>query len=210
VSSGAMNPNWRRVSLFYVATFALTYALSLGYVLTGGSWGSPSSFAVANVLMLCPAMVAMGLQRRAFREPVVASLGLHFRPSRWFLLSWLFPPLVMIAALAISLLLPGARYSPDMAGLPAEMNSFKQQVFGMGQPPIAGMLIIGLVLGPTLNAMGGLGEEIGWRGLLYKELLPLGFWSCSLVTGVLWALWHVPPSWKATATVSIRWRAPWE
>jgi membrane protease YdiL (CAAX protease family) len=54
------------------------------------------------------------------------------------------------------------------------------------------MLLIGLALGPTLNAVGGLGEEIGWRGFLYKELGSLGFWRCSLVTGLLWALCHVP------------------
>ena len=187
-----MSPNWRRVAVFYVVTFAATHALSLGYVWAGGSWGSPNSFAVANALMLCPGAVALTLQRLVFREPTLEPFGLRFRPNRWFLFGWLFPPLVMVTALAFSLLLPGAVFAPDMTGLPVEMSAFKQQVVGTGIPPLAGMLLIGLALGPTLNAVGALGEEIGWRGFLYKELAPLGFWRCSLVTGGLSALWHVP------------------
>jgi membrane protease YdiL (CAAX protease family) len=72
------------------------------------------------------------------------------------------------------------------------MESFRSQVASLGLPPLLGMLAIGLVLGPSLNAIGGLGEEMGLRGLLFKELAPLGFWKCSMITGSLWALWHVP------------------
>jgi membrane protease YdiL (CAAX protease family) len=187
-----MSPNWRRVSLFYVVTFAVTHAMSFGYVMTGGSWGSLSGVAVANALMLCPAVVALGLQRFVFREPIVEPFGLHFRPNRWFVFGWLLPPVVMIGALGLSLWLPHARYAGDMGGLPPEMASFKRQVLAIGVPPVASMLLIGLALGPTLNAVGGLGEEIGWRGLLYKELGSFGFWRCSVLTGLLWALWHAP------------------
>ena len=139
-----------------------------------------------------PGAVALTLQRLVYREPIVEPFGLHFRPNRWFLFVWLLPLFVMVTALALSLLLPGAVFAPDMTGLPVEMSAFKQQVIAIGIPPLAGMLLIGLALGPTLNAVGALGEEIGWRGFLYKELAPLGFWRCSLVTGVLWALWHYP------------------
>ena len=130
-----MRPNWRRVALFYGATFTPTHVLSLGYVLSGGSWNNPSSFAVANALMLCPALVALGLLRFVFHEPVVAPLGLRYRPTRWFLLAWLLPPLVMVGALAFSLRLPGATYAADMGGLPPEMASFKRQLLGVGLPP---------------------------------------------------------------------------
>jgi membrane protease YdiL (CAAX protease family) len=122
----------------------------------------------------------------------VEPFGLRFRPNGWFAFAWLFPLLLMLLVLGVSLLLPDARYAGDMSGLPPEMDSFRQQVLSLGVAPIIGTLSPGLLLGTTLNAVGGLGEEIGWRGFLYKELLPLGSWRCSLVTGTLWALWHVP------------------
>jgi membrane protease YdiL (CAAX protease family) len=178
--------------LFYVCTFIVTHGLSVGYAVVGGSWSSPSAFAVANALMLVPGLVAIGLQRFVYREPVAERLGLRFRPTKWFVVAWLFPPAVMLAALGLSLLLPAATYAGDMGGLPSEMDAFKHRVASFGVAPIIGMVALALVVGPTLNAIGGLGEEVGWRGFVYKELLPLGFWRCSLVTGVLWAAWHVP------------------
>lgn len=38
-----------------------------------------------------------------------------------------------------------------------------------------------------------LGEEIGWRGFLAPRLIrKLGFAGGSLLTGLIWAMWHVP------------------
>jgi hypothetical protein len=149
---------WTRVATFFIATFCLTHALSIGWVLMGGSWGAPSSYAFANALMLCPAAVAFAMQRFVCREPVVEPLAMRFRPSRWFVLAWLLPPAVMLLALGLSVLVPGARYAPDMSGLPPEMASFRQQVASVPVAPLVAMVGLGLVLGPTLNAIGGLGE----------------------------------------------------
>jgi hypothetical protein len=77
-----MHPNWRRAALFCAAVFALTHALSTAYVVAGGSWNAPGSFAVLNLLMLCPALVAVGLQRFVYREPIAQPLALRFRPTK--------------------------------------------------------------------------------------------------------------------------------
>jgi membrane protease YdiL (CAAX protease family) len=49
-----------------------------------------------------------------------------------------------------------------------------------------------LVAGLTINAIAGFGEELGWRGLLQKELLNMGFWKSSMLIGFIWGIWHVP------------------
>jgi uncharacterized protein len=190
---------WSRVAAFYGLTFALTHGAAACYRLGGGSWSSMSAFVAANALMLVPGLVALAFSTLAPREPLRATLGLSLRPNRWWLVAWLLPPLLMLATLGASLALPGVSYQPDMSGLAtrlgfpaAEIARLRGRIGSIPLPPLAVFVLEGLVLGPTLGAIGGLGEELAWRGFLYHETRSLGFGRCSLVTGVLWWLWHVP------------------
>jgi uncharacterized protein len=189
----------RRIFTFYAATFAVTHIITTAYRLRGGSWSSLDTFVVANGIMLIPGATAFVFTRWIFRAPVRETLGLHFRPNRWWLAAWILPPALMLLTLGVSLLLPGTSYDPTMSGLgerlgfsAADAARLRAQIGFLGLPPLAGFLAQGLLLGPTLGIIGGLGEEIAWRGLLHRELIPSGFWRCALVTGALWALWHVP------------------
>lgn len=48
-------------------------------------------------------------------------------------------------------------------------------------------------LGVIKNCATTLGEEIGWRGFLAPELAKrFSFTATSFLSGVIWALWHVP------------------
>ena len=177
----------------------MTHIITTAYRLRGGSWNSLDTFVVANGIMLIPGLTALVFTRWIFREPVRRSLGLHLRPNRWWLAAWLLPPALMLLTLAVSLLVPGTSYDPTMSGLgerlgfsAADTARLRAQIGFLGLPPLAGFLAQGLLLGPTLGIVGGLGEELAWRGLLHRELIPSGFWRCALVTGALWALWHVP------------------
>jgi membrane protease YdiL (CAAX protease family) len=54
------------------------------------------------------------------------------------------------------------------------------------------VLVAGLLAGATVCLPGAIGEELAWRGLLRRELAPIGFWPSCLVIGLLWAGWHLP------------------
>ena len=54
------------------------------------------------------------------------------------------------------------------------------------------LLTQALVASVTLNAALALGEETGWRGYLLPALLPLGRLPALLLTGLIWAVWHLP------------------
>jgi len=189
----------RRISVFYAMTFVVTHVITTAYRMRGGSWNSLDTFVVANGIMLIPGLVALTCTRWIFRAPVRETLGLDLRPNRWWLAAWLLPPTLMLLTLGTSLLLPGTSYDPTMSGLgerlgfsAADGARLRSQIGFLGLPPLAGFLVQGLLLGPTLGLLGGLGEELAWRGLLHHELIPMGFWRCTLITGLLWALWHVP------------------
>ena len=156
-------------------------------------------FVVANGIMLIPGLTAILFVRWVMRQPVLPTLGLRFSPNRWWLVAWLLPPVLMLTTLGASLLVPGTAYDTTMAGLGDRMgfsshdaDLLRAQTGFLGLPPLAGFLAQGLLLGPTLGIVGGLGEEIAWRGLLHHELISKGFWRSSMITGILWGLWHVP------------------
>jgi len=189
----------RRIAVFYGTTFALTHAVTTAYRLAGGSWHSLDTFLVANGIMLIPGLMALVFARWIFPEPRAATLGLSLRPNRWWLFAWLAPPVLMLLTLGVSLSFPGTAYDPTMSGLGARLGfsaadgaRLGAQARALHLPPLAGFLVQGLVLGPTLGAIGGLGEELAWRGLLHRAFISRGFWRCTLATGSLWAAWHLP------------------
>jgi len=52
-------------------------------------------------------------------------------------------------------------------------------------------LLLSFVLIPLLPLVD-VGEEIGWRDYLLPRLLPVGTVPALLITGVVWAAWHLP------------------
>lgn len=196
-----MKTNIKKSLLFVGLNFFISYAFIFSYFALGGKWLSSGTIFVAPIYMFMPTIAAIVVQKFVYKEPLKEPLGISWRVNRWWLVAWLLPPAAAFAALGISLLLPDVRYSPQMTGLlerfraviPAEqlqraqkqMDSFPIHPFWMG-------LFLGLVAGPTVNAVAGFGEELGWRGFLQRELGFLGFWKSSALIGFIWGLWHAP------------------
>lgn len=69
--------------------------------------------------------------------------------------------------------------------------------FGLAGWPKAITLPLFVVLTATFGLVGktsrALGEEIGWRGFLVPELNKVvGFTGVGLISGLMWAIYHVP------------------
>lgn len=193
----------RKVTAWYVLTCAICAGLAAAVPLLGFHWAGLIAVSVGVVYMWVPALAAIAIQR-AWDEPVRAPLGLVW-PVRgrwgWILLSLLLPVAVAAAISGLQLLAPGVRFDPTMAlvlerlagTLPDEqLQEARRQIEAMPVHPWFLGLVQATVAGATLNALAALGEELGWRGLLHRELAPLGAVKASLLTGLLWGLWHAP------------------
>ncbi len=53
-------------------------------------------------------------------------------------------------------------------------------------------IIGGFLAGFTINGLFALGEELGWRGFMDKELSHFSFVKKNIIIGTIWGLWHSP------------------
>ena len=196
-----MNKNIKRIILFIGLTFVICWLIVVLFFAFGGKWDTPASFGITTIYMFIPMAVAILVQKFIYKEPFKAPLGISFKFNRWFVLAWLLPPALAFTTLGVSLLLPGVEYSPEMAGMferfkslftPEQLMQMERQVSTLPIHPVWLSLLQGLVAGVTINAVFGFGEELGWRGLLQRELDFMGFWKSSLTIGIVWGIWHAP------------------
>jgi len=196
-----MKTNIKKSLLFVGLNFLISYAFIFSYFALGGKWLSSGTIFVAPIYMFMPTIAAIVVQKFIYKEPLKEPLGISWKLNRWWLVAWLLAPVAAFATLGISLLLPDVRYCPQMTGLlerfravipPKVLERAAKQMASFPVHPFWIGLFLGLLAGPTVNAVAGFGEELGWRGLLQKELGFLGFWKSSALIGVIWGLWHAP------------------
>ncbi len=192
----------RAVLCYFAIAFGGSWALAGAFWLLGGRLtGDLLSAAVGVPYMMFPLVGAIVAQRFVKRQPLAGPLGINFRPNWWWLLAWLGPLAVTLGTLGVSLLLPGVRFSTEMAGLferfaglvpPDRIAETRAAMARLPVHPFWLLLGQGLVAGVTVNTIAGFGEELGWRGFLQNEYGRLGFWRSSLLVGLVWGVWHAP------------------
>lgn len=139
--------------------------------------------------MLIP-LLAVVFTQLICREPVLEGVGISFRINRWWWIGWLLIPVIALAILGMSLLMPGARWAADSELLQLSLAQMPQGFGPWGL--IAVSLFSGLLAGATLNAVFAFGEEVAWRGFLVREFKDRKFLTASLLIGVIWGFWHFP------------------
>jgi len=156
-------------------------------ILHSGSLGNGRGMYVLG-LMWCPALAGMLTLRLNGRS--IADLGWKWGETKYQIRSWYIPLLYASIAYAIVWIFHlGAFGNPDF------YDSLAKSMHLGGPPWIS--IVLGIVLigtyGLVRSVSSALGEEIGWRGFLVPELAKTtSFTTTSLVSGIVWSLWHYP------------------
>ena len=194
--------NIKKLIVFLLFAFLPMVAVGLVMHFSGASTvdvsANPSTIDQAAVLkgfimsagsMLIP-LLAVIFTQLIFKEPVLKGLGISFKVNRWWWIGWLLMPLIAMLTLGVTVLMPGAKWTPDGETVQQALQSLPE---GLGAWGVIGItLLSGLFGGLTVNALFAFGEEIAWRGFLVKEFKGKKFLSAVVWIGVIWGFWHAP------------------
>lgn len=194
--------NSRKLIIFILCAFLPMVAIGVIMHLFGGSPAglsadvmteNPTKAIVGIILsagaMLLP-MIAVIITQLLSKEPVLKGLDISFKINRWWFIGWLLMPVIAVMVLGVTLLMPGAVWSPDNDTIQTALESLPAGIGVWGMLAIT--LFSGLYAGITINGIFAFGEEIAWRGYLLKLFKGKKFMTTALLTGTIWGLWHAP------------------
>lgn len=162
------------VYLFLALSGLAVAAIQTLLIRAGGSLEEQAALVVA--LMWIPGLVSIGI--RLARREGFSDISLRFglRSNRtWYVLAWILPPLIGVAAY-------GVAWLTDIAPLDPALNE---------TAIVAGIALTLTALVPV-SAITAVGEELGWRGFLLPRLVQAGVRHPVTITNVTWFLFHVP------------------
>jgi len=182
---------------FLLVTFALGTALQLAAVAVGLKTGPGSLLLLATMWAPAVGVVAAGGEARRRAFAAARRSGWRWLPAGF--LVGLGPQLLQKGLLVLS---GTAVWDSKHVELAADGRSVAAlhglgMVLGVGPQGLGffalNLLVTILIASVMTGAVGGFGEELGWRGLLQPELEARhGVVRGTVLTGLVWAYWHLP------------------
>jgi membrane protease YdiL (CAAX protease family) len=175
--------NIGRIVTFLALTFGLS-AIFYVLIITGGQGIAPWTLP----LMLCPGVSAI-LTKLIF-DRSLKGLGWKPGPAKWLGLGYLLPILYGAVIYGIVWLVGLGGFTTDVV---AEDVGRGMPDASRAQMVVVYTLFLATIVYVRSGLPGSLGEELGWRGFLFPELHRMtSFTTASLISGVVWALYHLP------------------
>ncbi|WP_409433295.1 CPBP family intramembrane glutamic endopeptidase [Litorimonas sp. RW-G-Af-16] len=183
-----------RIILFLLVSFGFSWAVATGlYFLPENK--SALKGGLTFLYMCGPAIGALICAWRFNAGNRIAALGLRLRFNRWLFLAYLIGIILVMGSTALAFLFSDISAVQPVIGYSAILKESGVDVGNMlTTMPYGNLILIGqfLILAPLLNIPFMLSEELGWRGWLWHEMRPKGFWYVTLWTGLFWGIWHAP------------------
>ncbi len=194
----------KKVIKFVAIVYGIVWALQIiGAILQDKLGGTKGLFAFRGSLvisMFIPMIVAFFL-KADFK-------GMGWKPKfkgniKWLLLSILLPTVCAILGWILFFIVFPDLYSMDgsylikvyeSVGMDAEAAMSQINESGMDMKTMFLLSIVMCIVEvPFINMLTGIGEEVGWRGFLYPELMKgMSRVKAWLLGGIIWAAFHFP------------------
>lgn len=194
--------SWARVAAFVVLALGLAWAVCAPMWASGQGLNHPLAQVLMVAMMYTPTVAALLVTFVGGRPPSIPRrLGLGpLRPVGRVVGVTAISLAVFCLLPFLAVLLGGALglVQLDLTSFSAAQAQLDQvaQLTGSSDGMTPQQLVLVTVLVVPLNALvsslAAFGEELGWRGWLVPNLLPLGRWPALLLSGLVWSVWHAP------------------
>lgn len=189
----------KKVNIFLLITFLLTWSITFIIFKTGGLIGS---FAYIG-LILCMMMPSLSvlittlITKSSFKEIWIKP---NFKKNIKYYIIGYFSPVILIilGAVLYFIIFPShldLSMNTGLSNLKLQLQSLGQVVPSDSElkSTMIIQLLVGILLSPILNFIPCLGEELGWRGYLLPKLAENNsYFKSSLICSIIWGIWHAP------------------
>lgn len=189
----------KRLAVFLGVTFGLSWTTwAVAGVITGavtqGVSASLPMIAIVAVSMFFPLVGALTANAVAPKEQRI-DLGVRPRirgNGRLYALAWLLPAVLTFIGGALFFLVFPQLFDRDATQLRSALEASGVSADQLGLV-VMGQLLAAVTVGPLINTIPSLGEEVGWRGMLLPLLCErMSERRAAIVSGIIWGLWHAP------------------
>jgi membrane protease YdiL (CAAX protease family) len=117
----------------------------------------------------------------------------HFKGHiKDYLLVYFGPTVLLFLSGAVYFLIFPGSFDPELTVLKGLVAASGKQGLTASSLLIVQALTV-IIIGPVVNIIPTLGEELGWRGYLLPKLrVFLSDRAALIITGVIWGIWHLP------------------
>lgn len=182
-----------RLIIFIALTIVLAWIVFLLVPICGLTYGSGASAVILAVAMFMPALsnlLARLITKEGFKSMYLRP---HFKGHmRDYLLVYFGPTVLLLLSGAVYFLIFPDSFDPELTALKGMVTS--GGAHGLNASALLGVqFLIFVAIGPIVNIIPTMGEELGWRGYLLPKLrLFLSDRASLIITGAIWGIWHLP------------------
>jgi membrane protease YdiL (CAAX protease family) len=183
----------KRLTIFIALTIILAWIVFLLVPICGLTYGSGAAVVILAVAMFMPAL--SNLLTRLITKEGFGNMYLrpHFKGHvKEYLLLYFGPTVLLVLSGALYFLIFPGSFDPELTTLKGMVASSGKQGLDVSTLLIVQTLIF-VVIGPIVNIIPTMGEELGWRGYLLPKLrIFLSDRTALIITGAIWGIWHLP------------------
>ncbi len=188
------NRKQRALTPYLLWAFLIAWALQIAAGLMYRKGNRIVYTALLSLSMFAPMLAAVisgaGLRGMGWKPRIKGNIG-------WILGAWFVPAILGAAGAALYFLLVPQALDLNFSYIRAALGEEQIALMDAGGLTLTqyalSSCIAALTYAPLINMGFAIGEEAGWRGVMYPELKRrYGTVKGRIVGGVIWGIWHWP------------------